>query len=514
MKLHQQRLYDSQAIRALEALAGGRDEHGRSILMERAGLSALDLMQGLFRGVRSVTIVCGSGNNGGDGFVMARLAHKRGLVVNAVIINEPKADDAHVAWEAMLASGVQPVRYRTVDALPAADVIVDALFGIGLDRAPEGEYLRIINEINASGALVLSLDVPSGLNADTGHIPGVAVNARATVTFLGLKPGLLTGRGREVCGEIVVAPLDIAPSTLRDIKPVMFRITEDSLRAVVPRRAPTAHKGSNGHVLVIGGDEGMGGAAALCAEAALRVGAGLVSVLTHPAHAAAIMASRPELMIKAATLDQSSDRKTIDRMLSKATVIALGPGLGQRDFGDTLYRYVMDWRRRQSTPLVLDADGLNHLAKSPARLDRFIMTPHPGEAARLLDTATAAVSADRPAALTDLVAQYGGVAVLKGAGTLIGDDTDVWLCDKGNAGMATGGMGDVLTGIIAGLVAQRMAHIDAARLGVWLHAVCADDCAAKEGQLGLLPSDLIREVRGRLNALAEADSKPTATSSA
>jgi NAD(P)H-hydrate epimerase len=318
---------------------------------------------------------------------------------------------------------------------------------------------------------------------------------------------LLTGRGREVCGEIIVSPLDIAPSVLRNIKPAMFRLTEQSLAACVPRRSPTAHKGSNGHVLVVGGDDGMGGATAMCAEAALRVGAGLVSVLTHPAHASAIMVARPELMVRAVRPERDAECEVIDAMLSKATVVALGPGLGQRQFGADLFHQVMQWRARNKLALVLDADGLNWLAKAPAHLGDAILTPHPGEAARLLDTDTAAINADRGAALARLLSRFGGVAVLKGAGTLVGDGTDVWLCDKGNSGMATGGMGDVLTGIIAGLVAQGLAAIDAARLGVWLHAFCADICASKEGKLGLLPSDLIHQVRHKLNELSCAESE-------
>jgi len=255
------------------------------------------------------------------------------------------------------------------------------------------------------------------------------------------------------------------------------------------------HKGDAGHVLVIGGDRGMPGAARMAGEAAYRAGAGLVILATHPEHAAQISAARPELMTYG--VESAADLRPL---FARADVIAIGPGLGGGEWGRVLFGAVLDTR----LPIVVDADALNSLAADPVMHDGWILTPHPGEAARLLGMSKEEVQADRFAAVREMVASYGGVCVLKGAGTLVASlyNGAIAVCDRGNPGMASGGMGDVLTGVIAGLRAQGLSSVDAARLGVWLHAAAGDDAAAT-GEIGLLASDLLPFIRARLNRLVD-----------
>lgn len=264
------------------------------------------------------------------------------------------------------------------------------------------------------------------------------------------------------------------------------------LRTALPGvRARDAHKGDFGHVLVIGGQPGMSGAARLAGEAALRAGAGLVSVATHPEHASVLNSGRPELMCHAV-----ANAETLKPLLERSTVLAVGPGLGQSEWARGLLVAVWD----TDLPMIVDADALNLLAREPMRRDRWILTPHPGEAARLLGCSATEVQADRRTAVRALQARYGGVVVLKGAGTLIADGVQCRVCTAGNPGMASGGMGDVLTGVIAGLCAQGMSLSSAAAAGVLVHALAADAAALRDGERGLLASDLLPELRRWVNA--------------
>ncbi len=346
-----------------------------------------------------------------------------------------------------------------------ADVIVDALLGTGLDREVTGDWAQAIAAANAHLAPKLAIDIPSGLHADTGRVLGLAIQAEVTISFIGLKQGLFTGEGWSKQAEFLT-----------------------------PRRR-SAHKGDFGTVLVVGGAPGMAGAARLAGEAALRSGAGLVAVASHPDHAALLGAGRPELMCHAV-----ADGDGLGPLLERADVVALGPGLGQGDWGRSLYARVL----ASDKPLVLDADALNLLAAAPQASHRWIITPHPGEAGRLLGRPTAEVQADRFAAVRELQARYGGVAVLKGAGTLIfaASHRPPGLCSDGNPGMASGGMGDALTGIVAALVAQGLSLEEAAGAGVCLHAAAGDLAAARGGERGLLASDLIAALPPRRTSAA------------
>ncbi|MDN5864665.1 MAG: NAD(P)H-hydrate dehydratase, partial [Gammaproteobacteria bacterium] len=437
-------------------------------------------------------VVCaGGGNNGGDGYVVARLALEARFDVCVIALGKPRAGGiAAAAAEAWQAAGGREITVEEA-AVFAPDLIVDALFGIGLSRAPEGEAAGMIEAINAAGVPVAALDVPSGLFADTGAAPGPVVRAELTVTFIGLKPGLFTGKGPSVAGEIVFDRLGVPEGWKRDLRIAARRIPPSLADALLPARDRGAHKGLYGHVLVVGGNSGTGGAVRLAGEAAQRVGAGMVSVLTRPEHVTALLAARPELMAHA-TLDGTLPGVLAER----AGVVALGPGLGQGEWGRRLWKQALALDK----PTVLDADGLNLLAAEPRVRDNWVLTPHPGEAARLLDTTAADIERDRFAALARLVERYRAVVVLKGAGTLIGapDDDPPYLCDRGNPGMASGGMGDALTGIIAGLLAQGLEPAAAARLGVWLHATAADR-ATGAGERGLLAGDVIAELRVLVN---------------
>jgi NAD(P)H-hydrate epimerase len=370
------------------------------------------------------------------------------------------------------------------------DLIIDALLGTGLDRPVEGLMAEAIEAINTAGVPVIAADIPSGLSADTGCALGSAVRADVTVTFIGLKQGLFTADGPDHCGRLLFEDLHV-PHAIYGHQPASLRRIDyvsqgDGLAA----RRRNAHKGDFGHVLVVGGRDGMAGAVRLAGEAALRVGAGLVSLATHPSHAHSIAAARPELICHG--VDHPAQ---LIALLQQASVLVVGPGLGQDAWGQALLASLVE----SSLPMVLDADALNLLAQEPMRSDKWVLTPHPGEAARMLGVSSGQIQQDRFAAIAKLQANYGGVLVLKGCGSLILDgEGDLSLCSDGNPGMASAGMGDVLSGVIAGLIAQGLSLGEAARIGVCLHAH-AGDLAAREGERGLLASELFSHLRRLVN---------------
>jgi NAD(P)H-hydrate epimerase len=371
-----------------------------------------------------------------------------------------------------------------------ADLLVDGLLGSGLERDVEGRFADIVDAMNRHAAPVAALDIPSGLHGDSGAIMGIAVRAELTITFVGLKSGLYLDAGPALAGDVVFAGLDIPPECRGGVSPIMRRIDSNILAKALPRRKREAHKGHFGHVLVVGGGPGMPGAVRLCGESALRAGAGLVSIATHPGHSEQVPANRPELMCHG--VESTDDLRPL---LDRASVIAVGPGLGDGDWS----RQMLDAVLESTLPMVVDADALNLLVDRDARADDWILTPHPGEAARLLGISIQDVQADRRAALASLVDRYGGISVLKGSGTLISSRKgQPWLCSAGNPGMASAGMGDVLTGVIAGLRAQNLSSGLAAVVGVQVHAL-AGDRAAEAGERGLIASDLIAEIRRCVN---------------
>jgi len=497
-------LYRAADTRAADQRAAS--EHGLAggVLMERAGSAAFALLRERFPRARRVVVVCGPGNNGGDGYVLARLAKEAGLAVTVLSpantagalahpTNASSVSDAATARDAWHKAGgtVQPF---AVAPLQTCDVIVDALFGTGLERPLEGDWRAAIEAMNASGRPVFAIDIPSGLHADSGRVLGDAVRAALTLSFIGLKAGLFTGLGREHSGLILFDALGVPGAVFAGVAPLARRITQRNLHGLLKPRARHAHKGDAGRVLVVGGQPGMPGAVRLSGEAAYCAGAGLVVLATHPEHAALISAARPELIAYGV-----NDAPAIQPLLAGAHALAVGPGLGQSAWGRALWQAVLSMDK----PLVVDADALNLLATQPSSRADWVLTPHPGEAARLLGVSVADIQSDRFVAARAIAQRYGGVCVLKGSGTLIASiqDQPLWLCDRGNPGLASGGTGDVLTGTIAALLAQGLAPLEAARLGVWAHASAGDQLAAN-GERGILASDLLQPLRTILNGIA------------
>lgn len=486
-------LYRREDVRVFESHAIAHDAIDAYVLMGRAAAAAFACLKRHWPNAQRLCVVCGHGNNGGDGFVLARLAHMAGMQVDVIVDRpgEPLAEPAARAYAHWRDAGGQVRVFNDEDELPPADLIADALLGIGLSRSPEGVVARLIAAINASGVPVLSIDVPSGLDADTGHAPGVAVNASATVSFIAHKRGLFTARGRALAGALELATLDVPEETRHSRPPAAQLWTAARLRRGFPPRARDAHKGSHGHVLAIGGDHGLGGAIRLCAEAALRSGAGLVAVATRQAHVAPLLAARPEAMPHFV-----DDAVVLRSLAARADVLALGPGLGRSDWSQTLFNAAME----SGVPAVIDADGLNLLASTARPLPDAVLTPHPGEAARLLDVDIATIERNRFAAAAALVEQYAAIVVLKGAGTIVaGPGETPVVIGAGNPGMASGGMGDVLTGVIAALWAQAMPAFEAACMGALLHSAAADVAVRDGGERGLLASDLFAHIRHLIN---------------
>lgn len=483
------RLFDAPGVRALDGAAINDAGIPGLELMNRAGAACWRAMQRRWPGIQRIAVVCGSGNNAGDGYVVARLARLAGYPVRVLQLGDASrlGPDARACYDRMREAGLEPA--ATLDLGSWPDLIVDAMFGIGLERAIEGEYKTIVERINSAPAPVVSIDIPSGIEANRGVRLGVAVAAALTVTFIGRKQGLYTGDGPAYSGEIVFDDLAV-PAAILDAQTPTATLLGAS--ALVDRFAPrprTAHKGDHGHVLVVGGAPGYSGAARLAAEAACRVGAGLVSVALHPHSVAGANSGRPELMVHGI---DSPD--ALLPLLRRASVVAIGPGLGQSAWATRLLATVLERARA----LVLDADALNLIAQEPTALPQAVLTPHPGEAARLLGSTTAEIHADRFAAARALYERYRGVVILKGAGTIVADDGTPTVIDAGNPGMGAGCMGDVLTGVIAGLMAQGTAPGSAARFGACVHAV-AGDRAAAAGERGLLAGDLMPQLRALVN---------------
>jgi hydroxyethylthiazole kinase-like uncharacterized protein yjeF len=480
-------LYRASQVRELDRIAIEDMGIPGICLMERAGSATFAILKFYYPEVRRIAVICGIGNNGGDGYVLARLACLAGYDVTVLQIGDTTKlkGDALIAFESMTNIGLQTQAFAE-KKLTIVDIVVDALFGIGLDREVLGQWRKVIRALNNCSCPVLSIDIPSGLHADTGAILGIAVDAQITVSFIGLKQGLFTGTGPDYCGKVHFDNLQVPSTIYKSVKSTVTRLDYNSLKTALSKRARTAHKGTFGHVLVIGGDSGMIGAARLAAEAVARVGAGRVSLATRNAHAALINLTRPEIMSHGVETAEQ-----LEPLLNKVNVVAIGPGLGQSIWG----RAMLDAVKNLQKPIVVDADALNLLAKTPFRFSNSVLTPHPGEAARLLETSTTDIKTDRFSAVRSLQLRFGGVCILKGAGTLVADsDGKMGVCTDGNPGMAGGGMGDVLTGVISGLIAQGFSTIEATKLGVCLHAH-AGDRAAQEGERGLLPSDLLPWLR-------------------
>jgi NAD(P)H-hydrate epimerase len=487
--------------------AGARTVDARAIaefglsgleLMARAGQAVADAVVANWPHLRSVLVVAGRGNNGGDGYIVARLLRRRGLQVRvAAPLGLPQVGDAHAAYLAYTESGGTVELAEMVNA-GSAQLIIDALLGTGLARPIEGVALAAVRAMNASACPILAVDTPSGLNTDTGQPQPEAVLAVQTLTFVAEKVGFHLGEGPDFVGLVQVDRLGIPRAAYDGEPPALRPISQELVAKTLPRRRRTAHKGSHGRVVIVAGGPGMPGAALLAGEAALRSGAGLVTVVTHPGHAAAIAMSRPELICLG--LDGGGSVRAV---FESADIVAIGPGLGRTAWARDLFQAAFDCPQ----PVVVDADALNLLAESPQRRANWVLTPHPGEAGRLLGCSNRDIQMDRRAALSALVERYGATVVLKGARTLVGaPELEVpWVCRAGNPGMAAAGMGDVLTGVIAALLAQQaplQSITEAVAAAVQVHGMAGDYSAYAQAyarERGLLASDVLSALRSVVN---------------
>ncbi|HEY1772847.1 MAG TPA: NAD(P)H-hydrate dehydratase [Gammaproteobacteria bacterium] len=484
-------LFTVPQLRELERRAMEDARIPTATLMQRAGEAAWQALKVQWPGAAHLLVLCGAGSNAGDGYVLANRALKEGLKVTVLTLG----DRLHLPQAAsdmrgiFLKAGGSERGFE--GRLPAADVIVDALLGIGIDRQIHGEWLKLVKEVNACGTPVLSIDVPTGLNADSGAEMGTAIRADLTITYIALKAGLFTGAGPECSGLLRFDNLQVPPNVYGSLTPRARRLRSAAMRetGLMPRRRD-ANKGDFGRVLIVGGDHGMSGAVRLSAEAALRSGAGLVTIATQGTHLSGLLAGVPEAL--GYGIETADDLKPL---LEKASVVAVGPGLGKSHWGRMLLKQVM----AADLPLVVDADALNILAEAPHKHGRWILTPHPGEAGRLLGTDTATIQRDRYACVERIAERFDAVTVLKGAGSLVAAHGEVTaVCTAGNPGMAAPGMGDVLTGVIAALVGQGLPLAEAARQGVYVHAA-AGDLAARQGERGLMARDLMEALRRLVN---------------
>ena len=485
-------IYLTAQIRLIERAA--IEDNPRLHLMERAGEAAADLARSLLNeNATSVLVLAGPGNNGGDAYVVARLLKRWFYHVDVVSLEDPKKieGDAAAAFTMWQEAGG-----TICDAIPADtryDLVIDGLFGIGLTREISGAYRKLIAHVIELNIPVLALDIPSGLDSDTGMVRGIALPATETVTFIALKPGLLTRDGPDFCGNVRVANLGLATEEYVGADGRLLR--EDTVKHLLGPRKKNSHKGLFGDVAIIGGAEGMVGAPLLAARAALKLGAGRVFVGIVAKDAPSVDPQYAEIMLREA-----------EDILTLANVAALivGPGLGKSVAAKRLLIRAID----TDWPLIIDADGLTWIAAEPDlqlalhnREATTIITPHPAEAARLLGTLTGNVQNDRLAAARELVNQLHSHVVLKGVGSICFTREGKWhINTSGNPGLASGGMGDALAGMIAALMGQGISAEHAMLYGVHLHGAAADRCVANGiGPIGLTASEVIDSARSLIN---------------
>lgn len=501
-------VFTSQEIRCVEHDHAAANNGHCYDLMELAGNSVFESMCSVNSHPNMVYVFVGKGNNGGDGYVVAANLLKHHIPFRLFAIGLPhegsEACTAYRYFAKQLNGKVEctlPDLEKEARQGNSPDIVIDALLGIGIDSAPRAPFDEWINFINSTRAYVISIDVPSGLNADTGEVYSDCVRANRTITMLGLKCGLLTGDAVDFVGEIEVNSLGIdlhayhGKHTAADMDgasylPTYLQNYED-IKSDLPVRSPSFHKGDAGKLVLIGGCTGLGGAICISGQGALRSGAGLVKIITDIQNVPAINAQRPELM----TVD-FRDPTAVSTALDWADVIAIGPGLGQNEEAENLLEQVLSLDK----PLVIDADALNILSKRGMSFSkRIIMTPHPGEAARLLETTVAKVNADRFHAVYELQRRCGGVVLLKGAGTLICDGKRIVIVHEGSPAMASGGMGDLLTGVIGALRAQGVSQMQATVAGACIHGRAGKLAGEVDGEVGTLALDLLPYIRYLVN---------------
>ncbi|MGR0306628.1 NAD(P)H-hydrate dehydratase [Acinetobacter beijerinckii] len=485
-------VYDSQSIQAWER--GWFAQHNSSLgLMQQAAWTISQRLneQFLLKKIQNIAVWCGQGNNAGDGYFIAAFLKQQGYKVTVFAMELGQSPDLQ---QALKYAQSQQVDIQTIDYLlteheiqqdlPIFDCYIDALFGIGLNRKLDQKWQNIIQLFNRQTGFKVSIDIPSGLHANTGQALPCAIQADQTFTILGYKTGLFTGQGKEYVGILDLVSLIPTDSALT---PIAYLSPQE---IALPKRLAFGHKGNYGHVLVVGGHADMGGAVIMSAEAAFHAGAGKVTVVCHAKHHQAILSRSPNIMVRDINV---LDQEAIQNLLTQVNAVCFGMGLGRDEWAESIYLKWFEYLDQNShLEIVLDADGLWFLAKHPQQLNNHIYaTPHSGEAATLLGCTAADIEQDRIAAIYKLKEKYSAKWILKGAGSLTLDN-HLWICTQGNAGMGTGGMGDVLAGMIASLKAQFHQQISLHQI-VSLHAQ-AGDLLAENGMRGLQAHEISKVI--------------------
>jgi len=488
--------YSINKIRRIEKIASKIFKIAPGTLMYRAGKSIFSEIKVRWPKIKNVTIICGNGNNAGDGYVVAFLAHRAKYKVKILQIskNDKLIGPALKAAKICKKLGIMTLSYISAQELLDSDLIIDGLIGIGLHGTVNEEFKKLFYLINNCQIPILSIDIPSGVNGDSGEVIDIAIKANVTVTFIGIKVGMLLSDARDYTGEIIVNNLNLPKKIFDLVPPSGEKLCIELEKHLLSPRKRNVHKGNFGRILVVGGNHGMGGAVRMTGEALLAVGAGLVSIITRPMNAMAINIARPEIL----SYGIDYDYKAIYQLIKRASIIIIGPGMGTSVWSQQLFDLII----KSSVPMLIDADGLNILATRKLYSDNWILTPHLYEAARLLNEENVYVKNNKLEAAKKIQKKFGGVIVLKGSGTIIiGQDNQVAICDNGNPGMAVAGMGDVLSGIIAGLLAQNLNFLEAAKLGVLLHAIAGDLVSIRDGEIGISAMDIIPMSRFLVNNL-------------
>lgn len=452
------------------------------VLMEKAAMSVAAIFSAKESKDTRILAVCGTGNNGGDGIAVARILHEMGYKTAVTVLGETEKMTKETAKQLEIAIGCQ------VPVLPVSsindqtfDVIFDGVFGIGLTRDVEGIYEKVIDDMNTSGAKIYALDIPSGINGTTGAVMNRAVQADITVTFGVNKLGLVLYPGCEYAGEVFVADIGFSKSSVQSVKSSTYHYEWTDLQTQLPPRPAKSHKGSFGKVLVVAGSEMMSGACYLAAKAAYSVGAGLVRVVSTENNREILLSSLPEILF--------STRDELAEGVDWADVVVIGPGIGLTEEAEDMVRYVLE---NAPVPTVIDGDGIRILSKvTDCVTDNFVLTPHVKEMSYLTGMSITELQRDILGTTVDTAQQWGCIVVQKDARTVVSDGTEGYINLCGNSGMATGGSGDVLAGVVGGLLGQGLEPFAAAKLGVYLHGLAGDEMLGERGTYGMMASDLI-----------------------
>ncbi len=501
------RILTSAQMAAVDRAAQRKAGIPSLLLMERAAEGIVDLARDLFPGARRIAVLCGPGNNGGDGLAAARLFHARGIAAAIVALESPERfrGDALANWKAAREREIPSFPLRdAARVLEEADLVVDALFGTGLSRPLAGAARRLVEAANSAGRPIVAVDVPSGLSGDRGDVFGPAIRARATGAIAALKYCHAIYPARSLCGEIAVVDIGI-PEALVETRAHRFAtVGREEVAPLFPRRAEDAHKGDAGRVAIVAGSRGKAGAALLAALGALRAGAGLVTIACPQSIERGFLARLPEAMTlplpeeDGALSPDAADG--LGGLLSECDAAAAGPGLGTSEGARRAVGAVI----RSDVAALFDADALNAFAGRPEAFRRkppTLITPHPGEAARLLGTSAAAVQRDRPRAASELARRARAIAVLKGAGTISASPAGfLWLNGSGSASLAKGGSGDVLAGVGAAFLAQGLDAADAAVAAAFVHGLAGEAVGERRGERGTLASEVADAVAGVLRS--------------